>query len=476
MFFLARDASDHPDELWVSDGTPEGTSRLRDLNPAGKSDVSGITPFAEGVLFFVSSGDLNNPGAGLWYSDGTTAGTRLVNRPVPWGHRTPIAIGVYGGRFYFAEADFSYAQVIWSSDGSTQGTNQLLSVANLSVQKPYEADTWLTEYRNKVHFYGTPPIDIYDFSSRPIRQIYSTEGREFDLKSLTNATQPATTGTSKAITVFKDRLFFSWNSPDTGAELWTSDGTAAGTRLLVETLPGIEGGTPSNFQVANDYLLFFAYGPEKQVDFRKALWRTDGTAAGTELLGKVEILNNTNMVAMNGRFYFAGARHGTWNTTLWSTDGTAAGTYEVSDAVDPANSLQAKNMVVLGKRILFQGRRGQASLPWTSDGTRAGTVMLKEVFLRARQEIDPPGWVAVRGDKAYFVGAPIPDNYQLFETDGTGAGTRAIAPADASVTANPMGKATSPLSVFPNPVPVPAGGFLIFRGNFHGAGGRLYRM
>src|SRR5262249_59673357 len=85
LFFVSRDR-DHGLELWKSDGTPEGTAPLKDINPGGVINP----PRAPGAqaclglmsagktLFFVCSND--PPGGGLWKSDGTAAGTVVVKQ------------------------------------------------------------------------------------------------------------------------------------------------------------------------------------------------------------------------------------------------------------------------------------------------------------------------------------------------------------------------------------------------------------
>ena len=79
LVFRARD-DEHGSELWVTDGSPTGTSLLKDINPGDEgSSISRITvndPFAyfranDGVQFE------------LWQTDGTVDGTMLVLNVMP---------------------------------------------------------------------------------------------------------------------------------------------------------------------------------------------------------------------------------------------------------------------------------------------------------------------------------------------------------------------------------------------------------
>ncbi len=75
LFFVANDGSSGA-ELWKSDGTPAGTTLVKDINVgAAGSSLAELTDVG-GTLFFVADDGIN--GAELWKSDGTAAGTVMV--------------------------------------------------------------------------------------------------------------------------------------------------------------------------------------------------------------------------------------------------------------------------------------------------------------------------------------------------------------------------------------------------------------
>ena len=57
-----------------------------------------------------------------------------------------------------------------------------------------------------------------------------------------------------------------------GRELWRSDGTAAGTYMVKDILPGIGDSYPAGFVKYKEMLYFIASGK---------IWRSDGTEGGT---------------------------------------------------------------------------------------------------------------------------------------------------------------------------------------------------
>ncbi len=65
-----------------------------------------------------------------------------------------------------------------------------------------------------------------------------------------------------------------------GRELWRTDGTAAGTTLLADLLPGPAGSAPEALEVIDGIVYFVAYDAGE----RWEIWRSDGSAAGTRRL------------------------------------------------------------------------------------------------------------------------------------------------------------------------------------------------
>jgi len=66
----------------------------------------------------------------------------------------------------------------------------------------------------------------------------------------------------------------------TGGELWKSDGTVAGTVLVKDIRPGIDGSFPGLLTKVNGLLYFTADDGATG----RELWKSDGTSAGTVLV------------------------------------------------------------------------------------------------------------------------------------------------------------------------------------------------
>jgi ELWxxDGT repeat protein len=85
LYFNANDGT-HGNELWVSDGTPDGTHMLEDINPSGSSSPTSFAD-VDGLLFFNA---FDGTSHGVWETDGTAGGTeKLFDTPAT----TPITAG-----------------------------------------------------------------------------------------------------------------------------------------------------------------------------------------------------------------------------------------------------------------------------------------------------------------------------------------------------------------------------------------------
>src|SRR5690606_5689308 len=128
-----------------------------------------------------------------------------------------------------------------------------------------------------------------------------------------------------ALAELDGKVCFAADDGTYGNELWISDGTAQGTKLLKDIQPGMGGSDPSGFVVHNGELHFKAttlhYGAE--------LWRTDGTTAGTALVKNVRVGNtpgsDPGYLGSFNVYLYSTASSDVFNTFLVRPDGSASG-------------------------------------------------------------------------------------------------------------------------------------------------------
>ena len=100
-------------ELWVTDGTEEGTKLVKDIAPGAASSSPGsITAIGGRVCFAANDGA---SGAELWQSDGTAEGTLLIY-DINQGpaSSSPQALLAVSNTLYFSALDTITAREPWT--------------------------------------------------------------------------------------------------------------------------------------------------------------------------------------------------------------------------------------------------------------------------------------------------------------------------------------------------------------------------
>src|SRR5207247_4020365 len=165
-----------------------------------------------------------------------------------------------------------------------------------------------------------------------------------------------------------------------GEELWRADGTAAGTVLVKDIVPGGAGSDPRPVAVVGGVAYFRVYPAPGVVE----LWKSDGTEAGTVRVAAV-----------------------------------GDGPYQIGYPLRPPPAFGA----ALGDSVIFSAFNAERRLElWRSNGTEAGTVRIDP----APGSLSPTSFESYAG-KVYFSGNDAEAGRELWSTDGTTAGTRRVA-------------------------------------------------
>lgn len=115
-------------ELWVSDGTPEGTYLLRDIWPGEPDSSIGAGVVVGGKVFFPACDPVG--GCELWASDGTDAGTgRFLDLEPGPGSSRPIGLSKIGSNLYFTACRVETGCEGWVTNGTVAGTAQIEEIA-----------------------------------------------------------------------------------------------------------------------------------------------------------------------------------------------------------------------------------------------------------------------------------------------------------------------------------------------------------
>ena len=398
-----------PTSMALLDGVPYFTTGagLFRLDPAGAVTVwsnvgfpgRSLTAF-DGALFF-------KVGNTLFRSDGTAEGTLpFIGVGAPPAASDPQKydnLKVSGGLLYFAaQAPNSTTPRLWQSDGTTEGTRQVTNAAGAAFLWPNH----LTDVGGTLYFTASPP--------GVAESVWKTQGTpETTLAAYTisGASVPNPAGRPfQELAAVGDTLYFTNFAPGNGAGLWRTSVTSQPTYVAAPFA------VPQSLTPLAGRLYFVA----RNVDGLE-LWSTDGTAAGTAQVQDLNARHATNRTApeglteINGRLVFA-TDNGFGSRRLYSAAGTAGSVTEL------ASLSRAFNPVRLGDRLYFvSGANGEEL--WTTDGTDAGTDRIRS-FPPDPQRGNGIGRLSSVAGMLLFFAADDAHGRELWVSDGTLAGAR----------------------------------------------------
>lgn len=365
------------DEIWRTDGTTDGTFLVRDLAPSGTDQYPGGLVPAGSRAFFSFKGKLG-------VTDGTFDGTSVTSVPIEGGLTT------HGGKALFGRS-VGGAVELWESDGTERGSGKVAGLGPATYSP---------------HGFCALGGRTYFFAGTEQRQsLWRTDGTAGGTQLVTTIEAPSYLEMAIAA---GDLLFFQARTAASGNELWRSDGTAAGTFLVTDLRPGEPGSTISRLTPTGDVavpLLFVADG---------RLFRTDGTAAGTQKA----LLSGTGSLTS---FAVVGAKvlvvQAALEPQVVRYDLTFSGATPMPPVTLPSEGLPnaAVPLGVVGGRVIVPAFDPEARVTrlWSTDGTAGGTKLLGG---SAGQDLPAAAQFRRLGDVGFFVG-----NDRLVRTDGQSA-------------------------------------------------------
>ncbi|KAF4318436.1 hypothetical protein BBO99_00007100 [Phytophthora kernoviae] len=263
-----------------------GTIELEGHKPRG-SNPSHFVELNQRLYFQASSTDF---GAELWTTDGTRDGTYQV-ADVEFGSWSsePRFLTAFNSRIFFSAKTYAYGRELWFSDGdprfdftedqhATVGTGLLLDIC---VGAKSSSPQQFAVLNPSI---GSPLLLFQADDCVHGVELWATDGT-YAGTSLVLDIRQGTIGSRPAyLTSFAGQVFFQADDGIHGAELWVTNGFSAGTTMLVDIAPGALGSKPSHLTVLNSMnapsaVLVFAAQAES--DLHVEFWQSDGTVAGT---------------------------------------------------------------------------------------------------------------------------------------------------------------------------------------------------
>ncbi|MEJ7586837.1 MAG: T9SS type A sorting domain-containing protein [Ferruginibacter sp.] len=445
-------SSDSDSTIWVTDGSLAGTMQLS----ATIKFISslGSTVFQNGRLIF--AGTTPATGAELFVTDGTPGGTTLLADIYPG---TPSSspeddVAVLNSYIYFTAERPAEGRELWRTDGTPGGTTFVKDVLAGPVGSNSAGNYELTSTGTYLLFAArTPASGIELFRSD------GTNAGTVLLKDINTGSAGADSSNPRLFYQFNNTVLFLATDANNGEEVWRTDGTSGGTTILadinpgaasstgIELLPGVTFSIFNSFHTFNNRVFFTAYNGTSSGQ----VWGTDGTTANTSLLKDIVPGQSLSFIvladAVNypNKFIFPVADQ-TGRSELWQSDGTPGGTVlfraftpTTQDNTLPVNLVPYAFAGGLPMRALYQGNKFFFVAPsastgyelWISDGVD-GTATHTNIVRDINPGI-PDGVVLENLSYAYttaglfFAADNGVNGLELWRSDGTTAGTNMVA-------------------------------------------------
>jgi len=437
-------------------GEYPGVALIKDIRPGYKgSDPHHMTNVSGDVFFFAqsTSGDYE-----LWKHDTTTLSTFLVAQTDYHPASTSVATAAVGNQLFFRAPQDGAGSELWASDGTPLGTRRVKDIYDGSSSSYPKA---LTAFGSTLLFFAT----TFDEGLELWRSDGSLLGT-YMIKDIVLGREGAQ-GNNRIHSALVDGVFYfnafehdeyiDENTYLGGLELWRSNGTNAGTRMVWDVTPtrdivfGTAWSKPrylTNFKNKLYYSsistnigqeLFHydhnnAYHLANGPQLVKDICPNDGVTCGSD-----NSSHPSNFVVAGNYLYFL-ANDGIHGRELWVSDGTTAGTRRVTDLAPGEDSPEITEMTAYGNSLFFvhhDGTNNHGRELWYTNGTTLGTGMVKDIATGLdtsdRANNADPEYLTVSGGLLYFSAWAPGLGRELWFSDGTefglhpgGLGTRMV--------------------------------------------------
>ncbi len=367
LFFSATDSS-HGRELWKSDGTAGGTGIVTDIRSgSGDSNPSNfLTATLQGKPVLVFTADDGMSGTELWSSDGTPLGTTRIADIQPGlggsisGYVGLTAMTVGGSdEVFFVADDGTHGRELWHTNGTALGTSIVADLNPAGGSDPTALTVFPVAGADRLFFSAKPDGVHAALCSSDGTEAGTAIVPDADGHQIADPTEMAVLDNGVA-----ELLFFAATDSVAGAEIWRSDGIAPPELVAdINQKPGT-GSNPSHLTPGDSILYFVAddgsLGPE--------LWQTDGTEPGTNVVADINNGNGgsspENLTPVGSTLFFT-ANDGLHGIELWKTDGTDTGTVRVTDINPQAASSTPGGLLNVRGTLFFAAQDAVAGRePW----------------------------------------------------------------------------------------------------------------
>lgn len=398
VLYLANESSK---TLYVTDPSVGGELALYTLNFG--SSLRQYTVLGDGIFFVDNVPDSGNE---VVYSDGTVAGTLIIDIYPGADGSWPGAFTAYDGKMYFyalketppfgTNNNGTGGKALYESDGSVIGTTELVDFGVFSgLSSRISSSIEMTVFNNELYYYDvTGPTNTYDNT-----ELYTFDGTSHTL--LHTFVNPNMVDIFKNVRGYKEiggTLYLNATDNQISGQPRQTDGSTVSVSSL--DLDGV-----TEYEILGSNVLYANATTEK-------LFSSDLAGNVTEIIDHASTFNSapSDFSILGSELFYIGSDD-VEGIQLWKTDGTNVGTSRVTTSGFVSN--QGSNpteFTVLGSNLLFNATSGANTNVYTTDGTEANTMVgVADMTINE-------GGVEFNGEYYFSLGTNFND--KLLKTDG----------------------------------------------------------
>jgi ELWxxDGT repeat protein len=397
------------DVLWKSNGTLAGTSSIAGISEGGKPFIPIFAEYINASNFLIVGRHLSVAGDKAWVTNGTAEGTQICEafKDDSWflgyqpvrakNHCFLPSGGVKNSLFGFRGAPnevFEVPQAPTTTDSYPSSFFRLNDevLFTTSLSSTYGTRLWITGG-------GAENTRLLDLD-----QNYVSTNFKWPIK-------------------YNGQIFFDRSDDEHGTELWKTDGTAAGTGLLKDMIPGKPGSDAGKKFIFKDKIFFW-----NRTGVSYTLWSSDGTAEGTVSTATLRPpINNADVYVTEDAFYYVGEKPATGKPAIFSSDGTTEGSFVLHEfeQIDTYGSNIRQALIPMNGDLYFLANDGVSGLElWKMNLETKDFSIVKDIYPGATWSYK--NVIRVIGNKLFFVATDPEHGNELWVSDGTEEGTRMV--------------------------------------------------
>ncbi len=355
FFFTGVSTNSSLVTLYKSDGTEEGTYALYTTN-----SIDLLTPSTTKLYFRATGSTGNAP----YVYDGTSISVRPIAATYIYDS-TPSGFAASNDKLFFI------SNGLWVSDGTQANTKRLFTSSD--VNAPIGPKN-LIEFQGKIFFFSV----YYEYPIMFKTALFESDGTKIGTKIVKDFPPSVDLTSSYLLFLEKssNRLYFrAGHSMTYGSQyfdLWTSDGTTAGTFQLVT----VNHLTPVELKFNSVNEQFYMFLKKNNISNDLSILTSNGTVEGTKTILTKSIPTVQSIgTGLNNKLYFS-IYDAQLGSELWASNGTNEGTYMVKDqrvgskSLFPNTFMNFTNKLVFGAYDDTHGNEFWQYLPENCEGNR----------------------------------------------------------------------------------------------------------